>query len=512
MRAASPDVSGWKVLLFLSIAIGVHAATAAPPSTRFAGGVPVQFGPDSRISVAPSAPAGTIHRETSMASGPKKNSKLLVGAFMELYPTVTPNRPCAFSITSDAGSSWSEVGTIPLEDLPGLNACSDPSVASDADGNFYYAYVEQNQSAPFQFPTGDIRVARASGHGAWFQDTATVFDGGENDYPDKPYLTVDDNPDSPYAGTVYVTYTEDDLVDGNEWILVSASRDGARTWSEPIAVDGPPDYPDALLGSMPAVGPDGTAYVFWAKFSYTEPYHDIRFSRSTDGGRTWSPAANVASARKGSGFFFLKNADPTYGTKANRGLGVNGFPSGVVAADGSVFVAWTDFQDGTCAPQSDLEPFTPCHNADVRLAVSHDHGETWSVPVKPTDESGDSDQFFPWLAAHPDGLVSLAWLDRRLDPDNVNYDVYYTNTYDGASFLPNVRVTGASSLLGTTRGIGDYNGIAATAKEVLPIWGDLRDGTQVQVFSASGRLDHPAEKLKAAPSPDRPLHPGRASG
>ena len=86
----------------------------------------------------------------------------------------------------------------------------------------------------------------------------------------------------------------------------------------------------------------------------------------------------------------------------------------------SVFVAWTDVQDGTCAPQSDLEPFTPCHNSDVRLAVSHDRGETWSAPVKPTDESGESDQFFPWLAAHPDGLVSLAWLDRRLDPRRVD--------------------------------------------------------------------------------------------
>jgi hypothetical protein len=58
-------------------------------------------------------------------------------------------------------------------------------------------------------------------------------------------------------------------------------------------------------------------------------------------------------------------------------------------------------------------------------------------------------------------------------------------------------VTQASSVLGTTGSIGDYNGIAATAKDVLPIWGDLRDGTQVQVFSATGRLGHPAKKPDA---------------
>jgi len=122
------------------------------------------------------------------------------------------------------------------------------------------------------------------------------------------------------------------------------------------------------------------------------------------------------------------------------------------------------------------------------LSVSHDGGATWTAPVKATDDKGSADQFFPWLAAHPDGLVSLSWIDRRLDSHNIDYDLFYTNTYDGVSFLPNVRVTSATSILGLTTQIGDYNGMAATAGAVFPAWGDLRNSTDVQVFSAPGTL------------------------
>jgi hypothetical protein len=91
------------------------------------------------------------------------------------------------------------------------------------------------------------------------------------------------------------------------------------------------------------------------------------------------------------------------------------------------------------------------------------------------------------MAAHPDGLISLSWLDRRLDPNNVNYDVFYTNTTDGVSFLPNVRVSSTTSIVGTTRFVGDYTGLAATATGVFPVWGDARFSTSTD-FTAKGTL------------------------
>jgi len=107
--------------------------------------------------------------------------------------------------------------------------------------------------------------------------------------------------------------------------------------------------------------------------------------------------------------------------------------------------------------------------------------------VKVSDESNASDQFFPWMATHPDGLLSIAWLDKRLDPQNVNYDVFYTNTYDGVTFLPNVRVSTATSIIGLNSFIGDYQGLAATSDAVFPVWDDVRLG-EVAIFTARGTL------------------------
>ncbi len=119
--------------------------------------------------------------------------------------------------------------------------------------------------------------------------------------------------------------------------------------------------------------------------------------------------------------------------------------------------------------------------------MSRNGGRTWTAPVKITDETGGSDQFMPWMAVHPDGLVSLVWLDRRLDPNNVDFNAFYTNTYDGVRFLPNVKVSSATSPVGTRTFIGDYNGIAATANGVFPVWDDVRTGKNA-IFTAMGVL------------------------
>jgi hypothetical protein len=321
--------------------------------------------------------------------------------------------------------------------------------------------------------------------GMSFPTSAAAAHEGPSDFLDKPYMAVDGGPDSPFRGNLYLSYTNFGSPAG---ILVVVSRDGGGAWSAPLLLDGPSGIQNTLQWSVPVVAPDGTVYVFWAKYPAYKPPMSIRFTRSTDGGASWSPAADVASRLPSPGAFYLKNADPQFGSSANRGIPVESFPAAAVGAEGTVYVAWTDFSDGSCSRSSKLGPIPPCMNADVRLSVSRDRGATWTAPIKVNDDSSATDQFFPWIAAHPGGLVSLSWVDRRLDPNNVNYDIFYTNTFDGASFPPDVRVTTASSILGLTPGIGDYNGMAATADGVFPAWGDLRDPTGEQIFSARGTL------------------------
>ncbi len=126
---------------------------------------------------------------------------------------------------------------------------------------------------------------------------------------------------------------------------------------------------------------------------------------------------------------------------------------GIIAAAGQLYVAWADFPQGSRTTSS--RGFRFCTNSNVRLAVSRSGGKSWTPPVKVSDET--------------------------------NADVLYTNTYDGATFLPNVRVSTQTSIVGTNVFVGDYQGLAATADAVFPIWDDLRLGA-VAFFTAKGTL------------------------
>ena len=67
----------------------------------------------------------------------------------------------------------------------------------------------------------------------------------------------------------------------------------------------------------------------------------------------------------------------------------------------------------------------------------------------------------------------------------MDYDLFYTNTPDGTSFLPNVRVTTASSKVDSSWNGGDYNNLAVTSDGIFPVWNDSRF-TSVQIFTARG--------------------------
>jgi len=268
---------------------------------------------------------------------------------------------------------------------------------------------------------------------------------------------------------------------------VVISRDGGATWSASLVITPAPKHenPTERLGAFPVVAPDGTAFMFYAEFpDFTGPLR-IRFSKSSDGGQNWSLPSDVASDLPSPGCFLLKNAEPDFGTVPNRGVKANSFPAAAVAPDGTLYVAWTDFPNGSCI--NDGSFCQPCTNADVRLSASRNDGLTWTVPVKVSDEAAPTDQFFPAIATHSDGRVSIVWQDRRLDPENVNYDTFYSNTTDGTQFLRNERVSSASSHLGTHRFIGDYNGLAVTARGIFPVWCDIRLGNP-DIFTAAGKI------------------------
>ena len=142
------------------------------------------------------------------------------------------------------------------------------------------------------------------------------------------------------------------------------------------------------------------------------------FSKSRDGGETWSSPTLVAKVLLGNGIPHTQ-----FGATNYPAVGVDN--SGGPHA-GSLYVVMYNWTGAFM---------------QVQIVSSADGGNNWSRPV-PVAPGITHDQFFPWLSVSPTGLVGVSWLDRRNDPANVNYQAFAAISVDGGlSFQPNVQLT-----------------------------------------------------------------------
>jgi hypothetical protein len=169
-------------------------------------------------------------------------------------------------------------------------------------------------------------------------------------------------------------------------IFVGSSGDLGRTFGPATRVTIEPEEIDANSESRPkiAVGPHGTIYVTYTRLG-REPYTgDIRFSRSTDAGRTFSPPLTLNDDGQETG---------------------HRFDSLSVAPDGRVIVAWIDKRDLEAAKATGRA----YEGAALYYAVSSDAGRTFGRNRKLKDSVCECCRLAP--SFDPAGRLVLLWRD-----------------------------------------------------------------------------------------------------
>ena len=122
-------------------------------------------------------------------------------------------------------------------------------------------------------------------------------------------------------------------------IAFSRTTDGGVTWSAPIRVNDDPQGNgiDQWQPSM-RVAPDGTIGVTWydRRYSSDHYHYDLAYSQSTDGGLTWSPNQRVSD----------QSSNPTELPDV-KGIDDLGFRKDLVFGPNYILPAWIDTRDGT---------------------------------------------------------------------------------------------------------------------------------------------------------------------
>jgi len=350
--------------------------------------------------------------ESTIAVDPK-NADHLVGTANFIYQWAGPSFSASIGTIAslDGGRTWKRNLITGLDctnpNFKSLLGVLNPSIAIDGSSNLYAGFLAVSaKSRP-------IYVTQSTDGGlTWTTSNQgkPVFDSGSSTtIGDRPTVMVDDYPSSPNYGTVYVVWGRL-AIKGSAAIgdvMLSKSSDHGDNFSQAVLVSPQGNNSISYVNPVPAIGPDGTLYVSFASTSSSLlPAADskkiVYVVRSQDGGRTFSAPIEVAETVQ-HGYVNTQFVSSVY-----QSIAVN--PS-----NGHLLLAFqhaarvNSFRVGNIT-------VTLASKTDILLYESTDGGRTWNKPLTVNDNPADENEtaFQPTLAASPNGLVAVAFYDRRL--------------------------------------------------------------------------------------------------
>ena len=400
-----------------------------------------QLAPPPGARLITLTPEPGYFNEPSIAVNPR-NSQQVVAAYQV---------PAHIAYSEDAGSTWSIVAGIAPKNY---KISGDVSVTYDAQGHAILCYIAFDKLGTSNYwghnatRNGIFTKRSLDGGKTWAENAIPVIEHATQPgipFEDKPYI-VADNTSSRYSGNLYVGWTQFTLT--KSVILFSRSSDGGKTWSSPIEISTheglPRDDNGSVEGFTGAVGDDGTLYLVWADGS------SIAFTESRDGGGSFSRSRKILDTAPS--YFDVEDVSRS-----------NGFPQIGIdprGKNGVLYVTWSDYRNG---------------DVDVFCSTSRDRGRKWSPAERVNSDSihDGTDQFFQWLAVDPQGgAANVIFYDRGEDPQNIKTKVTLARSEDGGRTFANYAWS-EEPFAGSRQFIGDYLGIAAWQGRVYGIWTEV---------------------------------------
>jgi len=337
----------------------------------------------------------------------------------------------------------------------------DPSLNSDNSGNIYLFHLSYQGTA--ETWVDRIVCQKSTDNGQNF--TLDTYAGlNHPKHQDKEWSAID-----PATGNIYLTWTQFDrygssAANDHSNILFSKSTDGGQTWTNPVQINEVSgdclDKDDTVEGAVPAVGPNGEIYVSWVGPA------GLVFDKSTDGGQTWLAHDIVINDMVGSGGWDYNIP----GLYRCNGLPITQCDTSNSPYRGTIYVNWSDQRNGT-------------DNTDIFLAKSTDGGMTWSAPIKVNDDTGHKHQFLTWMSVDPStGYLYFVFYDRRDYNDN-NTDVYMAVSRDGGTTFTNVKISNSPFIPNASYFFGDYTNVSAYNGVIRPVWARL-DNNSYSLWTA----------------------------
>jgi len=478
-----------------------------PPSSTGSGGCPDASATDVRAnqectnqSEAGYFGRGEAQNETSVAVNPLDPDNILISQNDYRLGDANPGVNWSLDDGDHYGSqTLPKSFAKPILDLGGSHhywtTCDDTSVAFDSTGEAYlltqvfdraFSTDERGTSTIFGVDASAMLLYRSGDGGASWSFTGSYvatsgFGEGESGggLIDKMYMTIDNNPASPYRDRIYVVWAQYPDDGSNSPTNFSYSDDHGNSWSTPIEISGRSkqlcpitfstrtDYScDESQFNMPFVGPDGTVYDVFDNFNNCagalrsigfdcpggedgDNHNQVLIVHSPDGGISWSTPVKVGNYYElpdcytYTGYDFGRACVPTAPLSGTSIFRATNYPVGFATSADDIVVSYGSYINrdsnqnrGNCTPAGistdtflnlydGVGDVNGCNN-DIIRSVSNNGGKKFTgtnngVTHLPTcsRELGKTltDQWWQWTVPDAAGRAVSSYYDRSYGDD-----------------------------------------------------------------------------------------------